>query len=682
MDDVLQKYIQKRNFKKTPEPGGVISEELGSSSFVVHRHDARSLHYDLRISHRGRLVCWAVPKGFTYDPSVKHLAVHTEDHPIQYISFEGIIPKGEYGAGSMNIWDIGTYRTANGDDINAALLKGEVKIQFSGRKLRGEWHLVKLKKSGKDEWLIFKARDGYQDPAWDALLALDLSQQPEAPPPERIAPMTYREAAAPFTDPEWAFEIFHEGARAVCVKNGAGIRFIGDGGVIGENEFLTERLSFMRSIAPERAVIDGTIIALGGNGLSSRNAIKEVIAAKTAAPLYYYMADILNFEGYDVTTLPYRERKKLLALLGGSDPRLQVVDFLKGAGELFSEEARKAGVAAVLAKRIDSPYEEGASDRWRLIDLRGALPAGHGAGAAGETAAVAVSHPDKIFFPEAGLTKKDLVSYYNDIADIVLPYLKDRPVHILRFPDGIGGNSFYQKHLPGDRPDYFEYLALKESEPPYFICRNRQGLLHLINLGSIDLHIWFSRKNGLEHPDWIAWDLDAKQASFGDVIKVAREIGKILHGIGLVSFVKTSGKTGLHILVPVEPRYTYEQTRLFAEGVARIVARDNASIATVERVIETRGNRVYIDYLQNRRGQTLALPYAVRPVPEATVSMPVEWDDLERGLSPGQFTLKNAADRIARKGDIFHDVLTTAQSLNTAIMNLDRYVQSISSGGK
>jgi bifunctional non-homologous end joining protein LigD len=167
MDDFLQRYLQKRNFKKTPEPGGTFTEEMEGSSFVVHRHDARNLHYDLRIAYKGRLICWAVPKGFSYDKSAKHLAVHTEDHPIQYLSFEGLIPKGEYGAGSMNVWDIGTYALIKSEDLEAALLKGDVKLKFSGRRLRGEWHLVKMKNK-KDEWLIFKAHDTYQDERWSS----------------------------------------------------------------------------------------------------------------------------------------------------------------------------------------------------------------------------------------------------------------------------------------------------------------------------------------------------------------------------------------------------------------------------------------------------------------------------------------------------------------------------------
>jgi bifunctional non-homologous end joining protein LigD len=687
MEDYLQKYILKRNFKKTPEPRGTFNEEMESSSFVVHRHDARNLHYDLRIAFNGKLVCWAVPKGFSYDPSVKHLAVHTEDHPIQYISFEGIIPKGEYGAGSMNIWDIGTYKLMKEDNIGAGILKGELKLKFSGRKLRGEWHLVKLKK-GKDEWLLFKAKDAYQEKTWDSLLTLDLSKQPEADMPDRIVPMTYKTITQPFTDPEWGFEILHEGLRMICIKNGHVFNFIKDGGIIDDNVFLIEQLSFINEIAPERAVFDGIMVSIDENGLSSINILKQII--KDGAPssnLYYYMLDMPNFEGYDISALPYDKRKMLLSFISGKNPRLHNVDYLKGNGDLFSEEAKKAGISAVLAKKLDSPYEQGESEHWKLIDLTKFDISGKSESTRyiiPEPVAAQITHPEKVFFPELSLTKKDLVYYYNDVAELVLPYLKDRPIHILRFPDGIYSSSFYQKHLPGEITDNFEFITLpdKEGEPPYFICKNKPGLLHLINLGSIDLHIWFSRKESLQYPDWIAWDLDPKQALFFDVIKVAKEIGKILHGIGLASFAKTSGKSGLHILVPIQPHYTYEQTRMFSESIARIVANENKSIATVERNIESRGDRVYIDYLQNRRGQTLVVPYAVRPVPEASVSMPLEWEELDKNLSIDMFTMKNAMERISRKGDILQPVLSTKQTLDTAIQKLDAFVKNITLSGK
>jgi bifunctional non-homologous end joining protein LigD len=677
MDEYLSAYYSKRNFTRTPEPRGSV-DDVGNTAFVVHRHDARNLHYDLRIASEGRLVCWAVPKGFSYDPAVKHLAVHTEDHPIQYISFEGIIPKGQYGAGPMNIWDIGTYELMRDDGIDAALRAGEIKLKLSGRKLRGEWHLVKLKKAVKDEWLIIKANDAYRSASWDGLFTLDLSMQPETGFPGPVAPMTCKSPSLPFSDPEWGFEIRLEGLRAVCVKNGKDIRFVKRGGEIPESAFLAGQFPGIGAIAPERAVIDGIVTAPDERGIPSRELLARKLADGAPSPgLVYQMLDILYFEGYDVTTLPYEKRKQLLSLVANGVPGMSFLDFVKGDGVLFAREAKRAGVSSVIAKKLDSPYEQGPSEHWKSVDLSNleieAGPTDHEAG----KAAPRITHPEKPYFPELGLAKRDLVYYYRDVGELMLPHLRDRPVHIYRFPDGIHGKSFYQKHLPAEDIGDIDFIHIPgqdaEKESPYFMCNSMSALLHLINLGTIDLHAWFSRKGSLDHPDWIAWDLDPKGAGFAEVIKTAKEIGKILRGIGLTSFLKTSGRSGLHILTPVAPLYTYDQARMFAEGVARIVAHENRKTATVERNIDARGGRVYIDFLQNRRGQTLAAPYSVRPVPGAAVSMPVEWEELDRELSADAFTIMNAAERLSRRGDIFHPVLTVKQELDDAIRRLASY---------
>ncbi len=678
MDDFLQKYIQKRNFAKTPEPGGVL-ELIEASAFVVHRHDARNLHFDLRIAHAGRLACWAVPKGFSYDPTVKHLAVHTEDHPIQYLGFEGIIPKGQYGAGAMNIWDTGTYELIREDTIEAALKKGELKLKFFGRKMRGEWHLVKLR-SEKDEWLLFKAKDSYGDKRWDTLFSLDLSQQPEADMIEEIIPMTSQSISPVFSDPEWGFEILFEGRRAYCFKNEREIHFRKNNQIFPENEMLTAQFALLQQSAPERVIVDGILVSVDSNGLSSKKILEQTLSGKAPSDnLYYYMLDILHFADYDVRSLPYRIRKSLLTMVFSGNPFILNADYVKENGALFSGEAKKAGVSGVIAKRLDSPYASGESEFWKIIDLAD-IKMQEEAGAAErspEKALVKLSNPEKIFFPEINIAKKDLFSYYQDVADMMLPYLRDRPVHLYRFPDGIHGKSFYQKHLPEDAAEYLEVINAKDmgrpEENPYFICNSRSGLLYLINLGTIDLHTWLSRKQSLDNPDWIAWDLDAKQAPFPDAVKIAKEIGKILRGIGLTPFIKTSGKSGLHILVPVSPLYTYEQARMFAESIARIVAGQNQSIASVERNVDMRGGRVYIDFLQNRREATLAAPYSVRPVPDASISMPLEWDELDRNLSPSMFNIKNAVERLSRKADPFQNLITGKQDLYGAIQKLGSY---------
>jgi DNA ligase D-like protein (predicted polymerase)/DNA ligase D-like protein (predicted 3'-phosphoesterase) len=674
MQDYLDRYIRKRNFAKTPEPGIDLASDSINAMYVVHRHDARNLHYDLRIAYGGRLICFAVPKGFSYDPATKHLAVHTEDHPLAYIGFEGIIPKGEYGAGSMTIWDAGSYRIVHAENPDAAVAKGEVKIILSGKKLRGEWHIVKLK-SEKDEWLLFKAKDAYGKISWDNLFtSIDLSEQPETPMPELVTPMKHKSVSLPFSDPAWGFEILFEGYRVFCFKNGNDISFKNADGLVPENEYLRARLTKLAEAAPGRAVFDGLVVAVDGNGLPSKTILDGVLSEKSgAARLFYYMLDIVYFEDYDVRSLRYAMRKSLLSLVMSDNDRVLYVDYEKEKGELFAQEAGKAGVATVIAKALESPYDAGVSDHWKLIPLGNPGWSGAAIGRIiPKRIEVKITNPDKLFFPELAITKKDLVAYYNDVADFILPYLSGRIVHINRFPDGIYGESFYQKHL-ADPPDYIELITADDKTEPYFVCNNKAGLLYLANLGTIDFHSWFSRIRTIEHPDWIAWDLDPKGAPFSHVMRLAKEIGKIVRGIELVPFVKTSGKSGLHILAPIQPAYTYDQTRMFAESIARIVVGENGKIATVERNVELRGGRVYIDFLQNRRGQTLVPPYSARPVAAGSVSMPLEWEELEEGLTPEMFHIKNALERISKQHDPFTLFNSSKKDLAVAIGKLEGF---------
>jgi bifunctional non-homologous end joining protein LigD len=255
------------------------------------------------------------------------------------------------------------------------------------------------------------------------------------------------------------------------------------------------------------------------------------------------------------------------------------------------------------------------------------------------------------------------------MAETLLPYLYERPVHMLRYPDGIEGKSFYQKDAPDHTPDWVltESIESDGEAIRYIICNDRDILLFMVNLASIDLHPWLSRRSTRDVPDFVVFDLDAKEAPFGDVVKVARSIGKVLRGIGLRPYLKTSGATGLHVYVPVKPAYTYKQTRDFCEGISTLVATEHRTIATVERVVGRRRGRVYVDFGQNRRGQTVVPPYVVRPRPGAPVSMPLDWDELDAELDPRSFDIRTAPGRLARQGDLFQGVLRDPQDLLPAI---------------
>jgi len=267
---------------------------------------------------------------------------------------------------------------------------------------------------------------------------------------------------------------------------------------------------------------------------------------------------------------------------------------------------------------------------------------------------IAFTNLKKIYWPAEKYTKGDLIDYYRAVSKWLLPYLANRPVVLTRFPDGIDGKSFYQKDAPVFAPEWMRTVPIwseeTQREIKYFVCDDEESLLYLANMGSIPLHIWASRVGSLELPDWCVIDLDPKEAPFSDVIRTAIVLHRVCESVGLPNYVKTTGKTGLHILLPLGRQCTYEQSRMIGELLARCVLRELNDIATITRHVTKRGDKVYLDYLQNRHGQTIVAPFSVRPLPGATVSMPLVWDDVNDSLDPKTFTIRTGLERIEKLG--------------------------------
>src|SRR5687768_9938676 len=260
----------------------------------------------------------------------------------------------------------------------------------------------------------------------------------------------------------------------------------------------------------------------------------------------------------------------------------------------------------------------------------------------------------KIYWPTEKYTKGDLIDYYRAVSKWLLPYLTNRPVVLTRFPDGIDGKSFYQKDAPVFAPEWMRTVPIwsedTQREIRFFVCDDEESLLYLANMGSIPIHIWASRAGSLELPDWCVIDLDPKEAPFSDVIRCARVLHRVCESVGLPNYVKTTGKTGLHIMLPLGRQCTYEQSRMLGELLARCVLLELSSIATITRHVTRRGDKVYLDYLQNRHGQTIVAPFSVRPLPGATISMPLTWDEVDESLDPRAFTIKNGVERLEKLG--------------------------------
>ncbi|MBL9078871.1 MAG: non-homologous end-joining DNA ligase [Planctomycetes bacterium] len=666
MTDPLDAYRRKRDFARTPEPDAPAAPR-GLATFVVHRHEARNLHYDLRLEHGGVLCSWAVPRGFSYDPADKRLAVRTEDHPLAYEHFSGRIPKGQYGAGTMAIWDRGSYALVKLTDWDQALARGELKFVLRGRRLRGEWHLVRTQQ-GPNTWLLFKSRDVYAGPSRDSALGIDLDRAVEAPLPDPDAAMQHGAAAAPFRDPTWLFEMEFVGRRCRATRDGAEVALHG---VERLPDAVRDGLLALRC---ERARLDGVLVALDAGGRPCRTALAQALAGTAAAPIAYYAFDLLHWEEFDLRPLPLLDRKAALRTLVADGPGVLYVDHVLGSGTDLLAAIAEAGLPAAIGKRAASSYCTGPSPDWVRIAAGNAPPAATPAARRGAPRRSRPSNLDKVYWPAEGHTKGDLLTYYHAVAEALLPHLRGRPVHLNRFPDGIDGKSFYQREAKPGTPDWVRTVPIERDGEvvPHHVIDDVETLLYAVNLGSIDLHPWLSRAATPDAPDWAVLDLDPKTAPFAHVVRIARAAGKLLRGIGLRPLLKTSGKFGMHVFVPLRAGYTYDHSRMFTEAVARVLVRELPDIATVERLPDRRDGKVYLDFLQNRRSQTVVPPYAARPVRGASVSAPLRWDELEHDdLTPQRFTIQSMPARLAELGDLFRPALEDPQDLLPAIAALD-----------
>ncbi|HEX6227590.1 MAG TPA: non-homologous end-joining DNA ligase [Chryseolinea sp.] len=288
---------------------------------------------------------------------------------------------------------------------------------------------------------------------------------------------------------------------------------------------------------------------------------------------------------------------------------------------------------------------------------------------------VKLTNQQKIYWPKEGFTKGDVLNYYNSISKFILPYLKDRPQSLKRNPNGIADKGFFHKDAGDKAPSWVDHAQLysesAEKNIDYIVCNNRATLLYLNNLGCIEINPWNSRLKKLDHPDYLVMDIDpADTSSFEEVIETALVIKNILDKAQAPSYCKTSGATGLHIYVPVHAAYHYDQVRAFAEIIATLTQEQLPATTTTERALNKRKGRIYIDYLQNKRGQTLASVYSLRPVPAASISTPLTWKEVKPGLLPAQFNIRTMMKRMDKVGDLFQGVLKEKLNLKKALKNL------------
>jgi len=280
------------------------------------------------------------------------------------------------------------------------------------------------------------------------------------------------------------------------------------------------------------------------------------------------------------------------------------------------------------------------------------------------------THLSKIYWPEDEVSKRDMFNYYYQIAEYMIPYIKDRPMSLNRFPNGIHGPSFYQKDVKGKAPEWvktFPYTNGEGEHKEYLVGTDEASLLWMASLGCIEMNPWFSRVQSEDNPDYCVIDLDPDKNTFDQVIEAALEVKKVLDALDVPSFCKTSGSTGMHIYIPMGAKYTYDQSQMFAKLIVNLVHEQLPDFTTLERTIAERHGKMYLDFLQNRPGATIAGPYSLRPKPGATVSMPLHWDEVKPGLSMKDFTIFNAVERVRAEGDLFKGVLGKGIDLEKTI---------------
>jgi bifunctional non-homologous end joining protein LigD len=819
-DDRLGPYRDKRDAARTPEPmgGGTIARP---GLFVVHLHDATNRHYDLRLEHNGTLWSWAVPKGPSLDPEVKRLAMHVEDHPLEYGDFEGVIPEGSYGAGPSILWDRGRFVAI--EDLDAGLRDGKLLFDLYGHKLRGRFTLVRTTRSPKD-WLLIKKPDAGADPkrvfseksvvsglgldelrrSHELVAALTEELAARGLPRRDVDPASVRvmlaeTAPGPSSDPAWIYELKYDGYRLLAAKHGSQARLFYRSGREATPTW-PEIAGVMRALPYPGLILDTEVVVPDERGhpsfqrLQGRGHLTRKEDAERAAiiePVTCFAFDLLAICGFDLRDLPLVERKALLRRVVPTDGAVRYADHVEGMGEALFAQVQSRGLEGVMAKKADAPYRAGRHATWMKMpaDRLGSfavvgysLPKGSRAGLgalhlavrdadqyrwagkvgtgfstalledlrrrldadvvkepvcvaapderdavwvtpklvvrvrfkawtdddklrlpvfeaveddadpercrrpeeagdvpepapeAPEAPDVAVSNRDKVFFPEHGLTKGDLVDYYVAVAPFLLPYLQDRPLVLVRYPDGIHGKSFFQKDAPRWAPDWLRTETLwsdhGEREIHYFVAEDARALAFLANLGAIPLHVWASRVSDPGRPDWVILDLDPKGAPFTDVVRIAQVTKALCDEIGLPVYAKTSGSSGIHCLVPLGARYSFEQARLLAELLGRVVVGRCADVATMVRTVEKRDGKVYVDTLQNGQGKLIVAPLSVREKPGAPVSVPLDWDEVNNDLRLSDHTIRTVPARLASRGDPLAAVLSDAPDLIAVLSRL------------
>lgn len=842
MNMKLSLYNKKRDFKKTPEPKGKVSHQH-KNLYVIQKHAASHLHYDFRIELNGVLLSWAVPKGPCLDPSVKRLAMHVEDHPVEYGHFEGMIPEGEYGGGTVMLWDIGKWVPLD-ENPTAAYHQGHLKFELQGKKLKGSWHLINFKREDKKSWFLIKGKDKYVKPFPDYDITLKKSKSvltnysideitqhhekvwtkkgavnvkevnekkkqknpvkfstlPEnikkiakaASMPAHLSPQLATLIDSPPAGDQWLHELKFDGYRIIAFKQGNKIR------LMSRNNrewtaYFPNVIAALKKLAVKNIIVDGEIVLLNKNQRPDFQLLQNAIGSNHTENFLYYIFDLLYLEQYKLFGLPLLQRKEILQqVIPSNDPALQYSNHIIGNGMAIFEKSCEMGFEGIIAKKIDSTYEEKRSKTWLKVKCTqrqefviggysppkrsrsyfGSLYLGYydhdtlkfcgnvGTGfntsalksiydqlqqhrseinpfhvrPPGVTTAIWVkpvlvaevefsewtsegilrhpsfkglrsdkparvitrekpksitavkkkqankvntkkknnltfklTNPSKILYPEDGITKLQIAEYYAEIANWIMPYIVNRPLTLVRCPDNYK-KCFYQKHINRSTPATLYGLAIKEKEKTEhsIYIKDREGLMALVQMGTLEIHPWGSRIEQVEYPDTIIIDLDpAPDIKWQKVVATAKLIKDYLQSFKLKSYIKTTGGKGLHVAIPLRPEYDWETVKNFTHVFVKFLVANHPKDYIGEMSKVKREGKIFVDYLRNQRGATAIGAYSTRARAGAPVSVPLEWDELTNNFADTFYTIATLPQRLRElKRDPWHDFHNIKQSLN------------------
>ncbi len=877
----LQEYKRKRDFKKTPEPAGKVKPVKGNS-FVIQKHAASRLHYDFRLEIEGVLRSWAVPKGPSYDPGEKRLAVHVEDHPLDYGDFEGIIPKGQYGGGTVLLWDHGNWYPEG--DPEEGYRKGNLKFRLEGEKLHGRWVLVRMhgERAGEDKenWLLIKEKDetavpgsadaivqerpesvttgltleeiaANPDRVWQsnreereekvgakpakpakkavkkaASSVFDSSALPGARKgklPAKIEPQLATLVSEPPRGEEWVHELKFDGYRVLCELKDGKVRIVTRSGKDWTDRFgnVAEAIA---ALPATEALLDGEVAVLLPNGTTSFQALQNALG-EGRQDLVYFAFDLLHLDGYDLRGVSLLQRKEALAALLHGKPdegTIRFSDHVQGSGDDFYRQACSYALEGMISKRSGRPYSSGRGKDWvkvkclkrqemvivgytdpegsrtglgalllavneggdlvyagkvgtgfsakTLADLskrlgkleretpafakapRGAearrshwveprlvaevaftewtedgilrhptfqglredkspeevvreieqpapekkasakkapakKPAKKTAKRAKgdvpplgperdpedvtEIAGIRITNPDRVLYPEQGLTKRELALYYERIAAWILPHIQDRPLTLVRCPEGHAKQCFYQKHVNDQFPQAIRRVQVEEggAAVPYGALDSVAGLVSLVQMGVLELHIWGSHRDDIERPDYIVFDLDPDEGlGWERIVEGTLKVRQRLEELGLQSFLKTTGGKGLHVCVPIVRRDEWDEVKAFTKALSESIVSDEPNRYTSKLPKASRKGKIFIDYLRNGRGATSIGAYSTRARPNAPVSTPLFWEELETDVRANTYNVRNLPERLeSLDADPWADFNKVRQSITAAM---------------